>query len=162
MLHGTVHAVGIGQGDVLTYLSPECHRQRLYAAANAEHRYLTVVGQAGEHEFGAVALCVDMVELWCRFLTAPQRVEVRAAGEQQSVEMLECVDECVVVVDGWNEYRRAAGFDHLHIIFVPNRSVAVIEIGRQTDERLLLRFGEGGVDLVEVLRQRKAFEFHST
>ena len=53
-----------GGGDVLHHLSSHGHGEGLYAAADAEDRYLPVVGQSGDEQFWQVTHGIDAVELW--------------------------------------------------------------------------------------------------
>ena len=48
--------------DVLPHATSEGHRQGLDTATDAEDRHLTVVGHLCEHQFGQIALRIDVVQ----------------------------------------------------------------------------------------------------
>src|SRR5712691_2845523 len=63
--------------------------QLLDAAADAEHRHVTLQGAREERELGAVALRVDAECLRMGLVAVDLRVEVGAAGEDERVERVE-------------------------------------------------------------------------
>ena len=114
---------GRGGLDVLLHVSAQCHCERLYAAADAEHGQLTVEGVACEEQFGQVALVVDIVQLWHRFFACPERIEVATAAQYYSVEGVESGEQNVVVSHRRNEYRSASGTYYLLVVDFAQRGV---------------------------------------
>ena len=55
----------------MCHLAAKGSDKRLYAAADAEDGNLAVVGQLRDEQLWQVALSIDMVELWQRFLARP-------------------------------------------------------------------------------------------
>ena len=59
---GILRVLDGGRGNILCHMTIECHGQCLDATADAKHRYLAVVGQAGNKQLRQVALAVDVMQ----------------------------------------------------------------------------------------------------
>ena len=136
--------------DVLLHCSSQGNGQCLYAAADAEDRNLTVECQSGQHQFGQVALGIDVVQVRRRLFAGPERIDVAASCKEKSVKMGKRVHENILV--GYRRYedRDAARSGNLLIVDIPQRSITVREVRRYADYGLLLCFGEGRIHLVEM------------
>ena len=120
---------GRGGLDVLLYVSAERHCERLYSAADAQHRQLTVEGVACQKQFGQVAFVVDIVQLWHGLFARPERVEVASAAQDDCVERVECAEQHVVVGHWRDEYGRASGADYLLVVHFAQRCVDAFVVG---------------------------------
>ena len=84
--------------NILPNFAAECCSHHLYAAADAQHRYLSVEGFASEEEFRLVPFGADTMELGQRLFAQEQRIDVVAAGEDDAVQGLEQCDKRFLVV----------------------------------------------------------------
>jgi hypothetical protein len=94
----------------------EGHGKSLDATADAQHRYLAVVGKTCDEKFGKVALGIDGMEMGRWLLTAIQRIIVASATENQTVDAVEGVDNRLLVAEGRDDKRCAACLHHLLVI----------------------------------------------
>ena len=88
--------------DVLKNFAAQGHSDGLYAATDAEDGNLPIVGQPGDEQFRQVALAVDAMQGGDWLFAGIQRVIVGTATEQQTVDMLQRVDDAVVISD-WGD-----------------------------------------------------------
>ena len=114
--------------DVLVYPSAERHSKCLHAAADAQHRNLPVERQSGYEQFGQVAHVVDVMQRRRRLLISPQRIEVAAACEQQSVDSFERIEQYVAVCHWRNEHGRASCLYNLTVVAVAHCSVDALVV----------------------------------
>ena len=147
--------------NILAHPSAQRHGQRLYAPANAQHRYLPVEGQLRDQHLRQVAVGVDAMQLLRRLFAAPQRVVVRPSGEQQSVEMFQCVHDDIGVCNGRNEHGRASGCHYLLVIFIAQRSISVGIICCKPYHRAVLRLRILVISTCEV-RAKRVFHRQSS
>ena len=152
---------GKALGYVLVNLAVEGRNERLYATAYSEHRYLAVVCQPYGQQLGLVAHVVDAVQARRRLLAGPQRIDVAASGEHQSVYLVERVDYHVLVGNGRNYHRRASGSHHGHVILLAQTRVAVGKIACEANHRLASGLRITGVYVVETALNIKRFHCSS-
>ena len=133
--------------DVLAHMSAKGCDQRLHAAADAEDRHAAVIGETCDEQLCLVAIAVDVVQLWRGLLVLPQGVDVGPAAKDESVDGVERVYNDVNVVDGRNEHRHAASLHHLFIIFLSQRGVHALVVGRYANDGSFLCFGKLAVYL---------------
>lgn len=96
------------RGNILIEGSAERHVDHLCAAADAERRFAVGDSLAHQREFGAVAQCIDDAERGERRLAVMTRLNVAAACQQDAVDpFIQSAQRCLVV-DGWDQERRAA------------------------------------------------------
>ncbi len=79
--------------DILIHLSAQGYRQGLDATADAKHRNLAVESQTDKHQLGSITLLIDVVKTGRRLFAHPQRVMVAATRQNQSIEMLQGIDD---------------------------------------------------------------------
>ena len=85
-------------GDVLIERAAERDVQQLVAAADGENRHVAVEGRIDQRELEAVEHRIGAVDHGCGLLAVQARVDVGAAGQQQTIERREQLDGSVVVV----------------------------------------------------------------
>ncbi len=129
------------EGEVLCHLAAESHRQRLYAPADAEHRYLSVIGEASDEQFGEVAFRIDAVEQWRGLLASPQWVIVAPSGEQKTIDTVESIYYDVAIGNRRDYYRYSPCRHHLFVVAVAKCSVAIGVISRDAYDRTFISFG---------------------
>ena len=101
--------VGHSRGYVLHYSAAQCCSEHLYAATDAQHGHLAVVGQACECQFKGIALIVDAVQCRHGILAHQYRVDVGSARKQQPVDAVNQTDERGVGLASWrNDHGGAA------------------------------------------------------
>ena len=119
--------------DVLIERPPESGVHGLYAAADTQDGDLSVGCQSGEQEFLTVSARIDAMQFLDRFFSEKQRIDVRSAGQQDTVQLFQCVDECIGIVITRNDERRAACFQDGLVIAFCQHAVPVLEVAGQTD-----------------------------
>ena len=128
--------VGVGTGtDVLDDITVEGRRERLYAAADAEHGHAATVGGARQEELGGVALRIDGAEAAFRFLGEVERIDVSPAGEHQSVDALERRQDVIGAEVRRQEHGRGAGGGNALIVRLGEPRLAVLKVGRKAYHR---------------------------
>ena len=134
--------------DVLVDAASQCHHHHLYAAANAQHGYLAVVGQTRDHQFLLVAFEVDAMQTTDRLLTHEQWVHVCPATQKDAVEAVEQVGEDAEVVVWWYDYGYSTCFKHGAVVRLVEEGVEFAVIARDADQRTALMGLETGVQAV--------------
>ena len=82
------------------------------------------------------------MELCRRLLATPQRIEVATAGEKESVEVFQRVDDDILVGNGRDEIRCSPCLDHLTVVFLAEGGASVGVVCRYTYHRLVLSLRE--------------------
>ena len=140
----------LGIGQVLLYMSVEGNGESLHATAYTKYRYLSVIGISCKHQFGQVALAIDVVQAGYRLVAVPEGVEVGAARKQQGVYMVECGHYYVVVVYWRDEHRRASRLHYLPVVGRAQSGVDTLIVGRYAHNRTVGDAWSLAVKLVEV------------
>ena len=136
--------------DILAHLSVQRNSEGLDAPADAKHRNLTVESQSGNHQFGSITFLIDIVKTGRRLFAHPQRIMVAATRQNQSVEMLQGIDDDLSIGNRRNNDRRTASRYYLLIITITKRSIDTFVIGSKSNYRLMLRFGKSRVCILEM------------
>ena len=136
--------------DVLLHLSPQSYSQSLNATTDTQHRNLSIISQANQEELSKITLPIDMMELRRRLLTHPERVVVAATSKNQSVQMLERIDDNICISNRRNDNRSSARSYHLFIISVTKRSIYALVVGSNTNYRLMRSLGKNRIYTLQV------------
>ena len=80
------------------------------------------------------------MQLRHRLLSTPERIEVAAAGEQQSVDRIKGVYYHVGVIDGRYDYGHTASPHHSHIVWLGECSVSVCKVSGDSYHRFFSSF----------------------
>ena len=91
-----------------------------------------------------------MMELRRRLLTHPERVVVAATSKNQSVQMLERIDDNICIGNRRNDNRSSARSYHLFIISVTKRSIYALVVGSNTNYRLMRSLGKNRIYTLQV------------
>ena len=136
MLHG-------GSGaDVLCHLAAEGYGECLDASADAEDRNLTVIGQTRDEQLGQIALTVDAVEQRGRLLACPQRIEVAATAEQETIDAREGVDDDIGIGYRGDDQGHTACGDNAIVIAATQAQLSVLIIASNANHRAALGLRE--------------------
>ena len=136
--------------DILAHLSAQRNGKGLDAPADAKHRNLAVESQSGNHQFGSITFLIDVVKTGRRLFAHPQRIMVAATRQNQSIKMLQGIDDDLSIGNRRNNDRRTASRYYLLIITVAKRSIDTFIIGSKANYRLMLRFGKSRVCILEM------------
>ena len=136
--------------DILTHLSTQRNGEGLDAPADAKHRNLAVESQSGNHQFGSITFLIDVVKTGRRLFAHPQRIMVAATRQNQSIKMLQGIDDDLSIGNRRNNDWRTASRYYLLIITVAKRSIDTFIIGSKANYRLMLRFGKSRVCILEM------------
>ena len=124
--------------DILPHTAAKGHRQGLDTATDAEDGHLTVVSHLGEHQFGQIALRIDVVQPVRRLLTAIEGVEVAATAQDEGVDMIEGVDERVCIGHRGDDNGNASCGHHRFIISLAQLTGQVFVVASDADDWLAL------------------------
>ena len=119
--------VGDGVGDVLDQRAAQRHRQKLLAAADAEHRHVARQRAVGQREFGGGAAFLQRHRGVPVGVAVQRGIDVeRAAGDDQRVDAVEIVrrERCIVR----QRDRQAAGRDDGIGIVLPDRIPGIFRV----------------------------------
>ena len=95
---------GLG-ADVLHHTTTQCHRQRLDATTDAQHRDLTVVGQPRDQQLWQVTFLIDTMQLGRRFLSYPKGIDISSATEDQGIDTVEGIQNSIGISYRGNNQR---------------------------------------------------------
>ena len=136
--------------QVLIHLAAQCGNQHLDAAADAQHRDLSVVGHADEAQLGLIALRADAVEAGHRLGSREERVEVGPAAEHDAVEAVEQAVKHSHIAIRRDDYGHAARTQHRRVISLGQLATFGAEVARYSNDGPALpgrgRRAEGGVE----------------
>ena len=141
--------------DVLSHLAAKGNSQCLDTTADAQDRYLTVVGQTGDHQFGQVALLVDATQTGRRLITAEEGVDVTATAEDQCIDTVKGVDQRVGILHRRDNHRHTTSSHHRLVVALTQFTGDILKIARDTNDRLILCLRKTRIDLVEIRLQFK-------
>ena len=143
--------------DVLIHLAPQGYCQCLDATADTQHRNLAIESQTNQHQLGRITLLIDVMKTRRRFFAHPQRVMISPTRQNQTIEMLQGIDDDCTIGNGRNNDRRTTCRYYLLIITITKRCINVFVIGCDAYYGLMLRFGKRRVRTLEMRLQVKCF-----
>ena len=149
-----------GVRHVLHHMSVEGNGKSLYAAANAKHRNLPVVGEACEQKFWQIALTVYIMQTGQWLITIPQWVEVASSCQQHSIHGVESGEYCRDVSYRRYEQRCASGTQYLAVVGRAYRGVNALIVGGYANDGTVVGYGGRGVELVEMAFEVECFHIH--
>ena len=147
--------------NILRHLAAEGHGEGLDTTTDAQHGYLTVVGETGDEQFGIVTLLVDTMQQGRRFLTSPEGVVVTATTEDQSVDTLEGVDNHMLIGHRRDDDWYATCLHHRLVVALPQLTRQVLIIASDADDRHRRCLWETGIDALQ-LRLKVELVLHSS
>ena len=123
--------------DILMDFSTQSSSQNLYAATNAQNRYLAVVGFLQKLEFLLIPFCVDAMQLRNRLFTQQQRIEVSTSAEKNTIYPIQVIVQQLfggfVHPERRNNHRSTSSPHDRLVVGVCQQTVGAIKITRNSD-----------------------------
>ena len=137
------------RGDVLHDVSAEGYRHGLYAAADAQHGDIAVIGETRQEKLEAVAGGIDASQSTDRLLAHPQRVMVAAAREDNPVDNVKHRGTLAGILHRAEHHRQSASLCDLIEICLAVGIVLAADIGRDAYDRTPRRVRIPGIRLAD-------------
>ena len=143
--------------DILRHLTTKSHRQCLNTATDSQHRYLTVVSQTSRHQLRQIPLLIDPMKLRRRLFSNPQRIDITATAQDQSVNTLQCVNDRICVGHRRNHHRYTPSRHDRLVIAFSQLTGQILIITRDAYYRPVFRLGIPRIDTIQMRLQVKLF-----
>ena len=128
------------------FAAQSCH-EHLYSAANAEHGYLPVVGQARQEQLACVALAVYAAQPGQRLLAEKKGVDVAAARKDYGVHAVERRKDYLRIIRGRKHYGNASCLLNAQVVAFGQFAAFIAEVSRYGNYRPRLMVWKTAVEL---------------
>ena len=148
---------------ILVHCAAEGYGEHLHAAADAEHGNLPIVGAANQQQLEGVAHGIDAAQFRQRLLVHPERVQIGAAREQQTVGATHQFVDVRQIGRRRDDEWQTARTNHRFVVARAEGAARFTEIARDDNERsavgeptrgLSIEFVQIIVHVLKCLRRR--------